>query len=155
MPEESTFRKYACPKLKLLRLLLDNLFWILVRNCGIAQNSNCGIAKLEFRKRGIGQFSSKWLLRMIVQIVVFRAKLMRKERKILRFVPQKLRKSFANGNPIWNCKKYFSEILLQFVVLNNLIYRWQFETFLDKSRSIVFRIKSWCLIFTLLKVFGK
>ena len=29
----------------------------------------------------------------------FRAKLMRKERKILRFVPQKLRKSFANGNP--------------------------------------------------------
>ena len=24
---------------------------------------------------------------------------MRKERKILRFVPQKLRKSFANGNP--------------------------------------------------------
>jgi len=66
---------------------------------------------------------------MIVQIVVFREKLMRKERKILRFVPQKLRKSFANGNPIWNCKKYFSEILLQFVVLNNLIYRFQFETF--------------------------
>ena len=33
----------------------------------------------------------KWLF--------FRAKLMRKERKILRFVPQKLRKSFANGNP--------------------------------------------------------
>ena len=27
---------------------------------------------------------------------------MRKERKILRFVPQKLRKSFANGNPITN-----------------------------------------------------
>jgi len=24
---------------------------------------------------------------------------MRKERKILRFIPQKLRKSFANGNP--------------------------------------------------------
>ena len=32
MPEESTFRKYACPKLKLSRLLLDNLFWILVQN---------------------------------------------------------------------------------------------------------------------------
>jgi len=31
-----------------------------------------------------------------------RAKLMRKERKILRFVPQKLRKSFANGNPTKN-----------------------------------------------------
>ena len=29
----------------------------------------------------------------------FRTKLMRKERKILHFVPQKLRKSFANGNP--------------------------------------------------------
>ena len=27
---------------------------------------------------------------------------MRKERKILRFVPQKLRKSFANGNPKTN-----------------------------------------------------
>ena len=36
---------------------------------------------------------------MIAQIVVFCAKLMRKERKILRFVPQKLSKSFANGNP--------------------------------------------------------
>jgi len=37
---------------------------------------------------------------MIAQIVVFfRAKLMRKERKVLRFVPQKLRKSFANGKP--------------------------------------------------------
>jgi len=32
---------------------------------------------------------------MIAQIVVFS----RKERKILGFVPQKLRKSFANGNP--------------------------------------------------------
>ena len=31
MPEESTFRKYACPKLKLSRLLLDNLFRILVQ----------------------------------------------------------------------------------------------------------------------------
>ena len=36
---------------------------------------------------------------MIEQIVVFFV-LMRKERKILRFVPQKLRKSFANGNPM-------------------------------------------------------
>ena len=118
MPEESTFRKYACPKLKLSRLVLDNLFRILVqnlpalgklnskkhtpsptvwflRNCRIAQNLSL----------------QKWnraILRMIAQIVVFfranccfffRAKLMRKERKILRFVPQKLRKSFANGNP--------------------------------------------------------
>ena len=58
---------------------------------------NC--AKLEFRKSGIGQFCTKGHLRMIAQIVFFRAKLKRKERKILRFVPQKLRKSFANGNP--------------------------------------------------------
>ena len=29
---------------------------------------------------------------------------MRKERKILRFVPQKLRKSFANGNPTKNLR---------------------------------------------------
>ena len=59
---------------------------------------NC--AKLEIRKSGIGQFCAKCLLRMIAQIVVFfRAKMMRKERNILRFVPQKLRKSFANGNP--------------------------------------------------------
>jgi len=36
---------------------------------------------------------------MIAQIVVFRAKLMRKERKKFPFIPQKLRKSFANGNP--------------------------------------------------------
>ena len=74
MPEECTFRKYACPKLKLSRLLLDNLFWILVqnlpaleelnskkhtpsptvwflRNCGIAQNSSYGIAQnLSFGK---------------------------------------------------------------------------------------------------------
>ena len=28
---------------------------------------------------------------------------MRKEGKILRFVPQKLRKSFANGNPNQGC----------------------------------------------------
>ena len=67
----------------------------------------------ELRKTWVSQFEA--ILRMIAQIVVFfranccffranrcfffRAKLMRKERKILRFVPQKLRKSFANGNP--------------------------------------------------------
>ena len=55
------YGKYACPKLKLSRLLLDNLFRILVRNC----------AKLEFRKSGIVQFCAKWHLRMIAQIVVF------------------------------------------------------------------------------------
>ena len=42
---------------------------------------------------------------MIAQIAVFfRAKLMRNKRQILRFVPQKLRKSFANGNPTSACR---------------------------------------------------
>ena len=45
---------------------------------------------------------------------------MRKERKILRFVPQKLRKSFANGNPngwflIINVKTYLYYYLRQFL----------------------------------------
>ena len=39
---------------------------------GIAQNSSCGIAQnLSFAKCRIGQFCEKWLLRMIMQIVVF------------------------------------------------------------------------------------
>jgi len=57
-------------------------------------------AKLEFRKSGIGQFCAKSLLRMIAQIVVFFSRKTDAQRKKnLRFVPQKLRKSFANGNP--------------------------------------------------------
>ena len=40
MPEESTFRKYACPKLKLSRLLMDNLFWILVQNLPALEELN-------------------------------------------------------------------------------------------------------------------
>jgi len=39
MPEESTFRKYACPKLKLSRLLLDNLFQILVQTLPALENT--------------------------------------------------------------------------------------------------------------------
>ena len=37
----------------------------------ITKLRNC--AKLELRKSGIGQFCAKWLLRMIAQIVFFRA----------------------------------------------------------------------------------
>ena len=48
------------------------------------------------------------LRNFFVQLLFFRAKLMRLERKILRFVPQKLRKSFANGNPRRNGR--FTEI---------------------------------------------
>ena len=97
MPEESTFRKYACTKLKLSKnceiWTLLNWHWSILcksdqnkifpelnskkhkpspaiwflRNCGIAQNSS-------FRKSGIGQFCAKWLSRMIAQIVVFSRK---------------------------------------------------------------------------------
>ena len=38
-------------------------------------------------------------IKILRKLLFFRAKRMRKERTILRFVPQKLRKSFANGNP--------------------------------------------------------
>ena len=73
-----------------------------LRNCGIAQN-------LSFAKAELGNFVRndicEWLRKLLF---FFRAKLMRKERKILRFVPQKLRKSFANGNHIW--KKIFPSL---------------------------------------------
>ena len=42
-------------------------------------------------------------------MLFFRAKLMRKERKVLRFVPQKLRKSFANGNPKTETEPFFNK----------------------------------------------
>ena len=57
---------------------------------------------------------------MIAQIVVFfRAKLMRKEIKILRFVPQKLRKSFANGNPIDDRSIY---LLINTLIINTFTH---------------------------------
>jgi len=56
MPEESTFRKCACPKLKLSRRLLDNLFRILVQNLPALEELNsekrtlyCGIAQKRNR----------------------------------------------------------------------------------------------------------
>ena len=135
MPEESTFRKYACPKLKLSRKLWDlnsyllslvnyvkvtnrktfqnKIFpelnskkhtaspfvWVL-RNCGIAQNSSCGFAQnLSFAKAEKGNIARNDFCEWLRKLLFFRAKLTRKERKILRIVPQKLRKSFANGNP--------------------------------------------------------
>ena len=48
------------------------------------------------KKRNFTRNDFRELLR---KLLYFREKLMRNERKILRFVPQKLRKSFANGNP--------------------------------------------------------
>ena len=43
---------------------------------------------------------------------------MRKERKILSFVPQKLRKSFANGNPTDKVCK-LSMIIILFILEKN------------------------------------
>ena len=108
----STFRKYACPKLKLSRLLLNNLFRILVqnlpaleelnskkhtpsptvwflRNCGIAQNSSCR-TNLSFAKTEYGNFARNDFCEWLRKLLFFRAKLMSKERKIFRFVPQKI-----------------------------------------------------------------
>ena len=58
----------------------------------------------ELRKTRVAKKRNRAILREMTfanycaNCCFFRAKLMRNERKILRFVPQKLRKSFANGN---------------------------------------------------------
>ena len=102
------FQNKIFPELNSKKHTPSPTIWFL-RNCGI-----------EFRKSGIGQFCSKWLLRMIAQIVVFfRAKLMRKERKILRFVPQKLRKSFANRNPKRRRKIFFWYTTWHLTIIRN------------------------------------
>ena len=75
------------------------IVWFL-QNCGIAQNSSCRIVQnLSFAKTEKGNFTRNDFCEWLRKLLFFRAKMMRKERKILRFVPQKLRKSFANGNP--------------------------------------------------------
>ena len=103
MPEESTFRKYACPKLKLSRLLLDNLFRILVQNLQTLEELNSKKhTPSTFAKTVKGNFARNDFCECLRKLLFFRAKLMRKERKILRFVLQKLRKSFANGNPMFH-----------------------------------------------------
>ena len=63
-------------------------------------SGTCKIVGTRLRKRGIAKFCAKLCLRMIEQIAVFRAKVLRNLRNIFRFVLQKLRKSFANGNLI-------------------------------------------------------
>ena len=54
---------------------------------------------------------------MIAQIIVFSRKTDAQKRKILCFVPQKLRKSFANGNPNIN-----------FIITFERPYRKEFKT---------------------------
>ena len=133
MPEESTFRKYACPKLKLSRKLWDYsselslVNYVKVTNRKTFQNKIlpefnskkqkpfdfykiaelrktlvaelCKTLVAELRKTWVSQKQNRAILHEMTfandcaNCCFFRAKLMRKERKILRFVPQKLRKS--------------------------------------------------------------
>ena len=94
-----TFQNKIFPELNSKKHTPSPTVWVL-RNCGIAQNSSCGIAQtLSLAKAEKGNFARNDFCGWLRKLLFFRAKLMRKERKILRFVPQKLRKSFANGNP--------------------------------------------------------
>ena len=121
MPEESTFRKYACPKLKLSKPLLDKS----VSDFGTKPSSTGRVKFKEthtitnilistkLRKTLIAELSKTWVSQKrnfarndfcewLRKLLFFCENLIRNERKILRFVPRKLRKSFANGNPIAN-----------------------------------------------------
>ena len=54
---------------------------------------------------------------MIAQTVVFSRKTDAQRKKNLRFVPQKLRKSFANGNPSTTAAREQHQIRIRFVVV--------------------------------------
>ena len=86
-----TFQNKIFPELNSKKHTPSPFVWVL-RNCWIAQN-------LSFAKAEKGNFARNDFCEWLRKLLFFRAKLMRKERKILRFVPQNLRKSFANGNP--------------------------------------------------------
>ena len=57
------------------------------------------LRKTEKRKSGIAQSCAKLSLRMIAQSAIFSRKNVTQKSKSLRFLSQKLRKSFSNGNP--------------------------------------------------------
>ena len=80
---------------------------------------------------------------MIAQIVVFfsRKTDARIERKILRFVPQKLRKSFANGNPI-SKKKQFYSFAIEFVQILMLMLKL-FLNMLELRSSSSLKSRIW------------
>ena len=123
MPEESTFRKYACPKLKLSRLLLDNLFRILVqnlsaleelnsrkhtpsptvwflRNCGIAQNSSCRIAQnLSFSKTEKGNFARNDFCEWLRKLFFFSRKTDAQRKKNFAFRSAKIAQQFCEWKP--------------------------------------------------------
>ena len=123
MPEESTFRKYACPKLKLSRLLLDNLFRILVqnlpaleelnskkhtpsptvwflRNCGIAQNSSCRIAQnLSFAKTVNGNFARNDFCEWLRKLLFFSRKTDAQRKKNFAFRSAKIAQKCCEWKP--------------------------------------------------------
>ena len=74
---------------------------------------------------------------------------MRKERKILRFVPQKLRKSFANGNP--------TENILSFKIFQNLLPYYTFkygpESNLIRNLDLNFDLHGITITYTFIKTF--
>ena len=89
-----TFQNKIFPELNSKKHTPSPTIWFL-RNCGIAQN-------LSFAKAELGNFARNDFCEWLRKLLFFRAKLMRKERKILLFVPQKLCKSFTNRYPKYN-----------------------------------------------------
>ena len=106
-----TFRKYACPKLKLSRLLLDNLFRILeqnlpaleelnskkhtpspivwfLRNCGIEQN-------LSFAKTVKGNFARNDFCEWLRKLLFFFAQ----RKKNFAFCSAKIAQQFCEWKP--------------------------------------------------------
>ena len=131
-----TFQNKILPELNSKKHTPSPTAWVL-RNCGIAQNSSCGIAQnLSFLKAKKGNFTRNdfcvWLRKLL---------LMRKERKRVRFVPQKLRKSFANGNP--NCIEvgiFLIRDVFLMTFFNKLFFlkiNWVFATNSDSLFQII------------------
>ena len=115
-----TFQNKILPELNYKKHTPSPTVWFL-RNCGIAQNSSCRIAQnLSFAKTELGNFARNDFCGWLRKLLFFRAKIMRKERKILRFVPQKLHKSFANGNPKVNTRG----LVRTATYINSLTFIW-------------------------------
>ena len=113
-----TFQNKIFPELNSKKHTVTNrLIFTKLRNC----------ENLSFAKAEKGNFARNDFCEWLRKLLFFPAKLMRKERKILRFVPQKLHKSFANGNPSSGMKDTFSlnklfsfiEQFYYFVTANN------------------------------------
>ena len=87
----------------------------------------------ELRKTRVAKKRNRAVLREMTfandcaNCFFFGAKLMRNERKILRFVPQKLRKSFANGKPTYNLVHrdcVFWRLIVFQLFYENVCFEW-------------------------------